>query len=251
MFEGAIHTEKMGTHHIRTIDSYKLSKRNQDIQLTHQHRRSGMIVFTDQDITQPQCNSLKNTCQVSTLVKRYLKSDSLTCGSTINGVSQQVQQKIDSQNNKLNQHAKRQTGCPASKVVMPVGVAADCTYISKYGGSQAALKQILANYNSATQVYESSFNFGLGVVLVKLFEVCGGTDSGAVLDFNQQCSAGYTINSRLSDFANWRGKKTADSAGLWHLMSTCNSGTTVGINYHSSSIPINNQILNQSLMIIH
>jgi hypothetical protein len=46
--------------------------------------------------------------------------------------------------------------------------------------------------------------------------------------FNVQCSSSYTINQRLSDFSSWRGSQNAD-AGLWHLMSNCSTGPTIGL----------------------
>lgn len=226
----------LGTHHIRTIDSYIISRRAEDIPLST-HRRAGMIIYNDIDpkkaITAKYDYMSANTCPVSELIKRAnIQSHPTTnsCGAESIKVSKEVRKQMDQANAQSDGSIhKRQTGCPAAKVIMAVGVVADCNYISKYGSTQAALKQILANYNSATQIYESSFNFGLGVIAVKMFPVCDGTDNGLPLVFNQICTSTYTINQRLSDFADWRGKKEADSAGLWHLMSTCNSGSTVGI----------------------
>lgn len=240
IFEGAFQSYQLGTFHIRTIESYIKSRRAIDIDVipsSESHRRAGMILWSDVDSTNIAVGDYKwtsqNTCPVSEFSKRSApipSEPSLSCGSDGVSISPDVQAKLDQFYSKgsgsLN---KRQTGCPAAKMVMPVGVSADCTYVQLYGGTQGALKQILANYNSASQVYASTFNFGLGVVLVKLFTECGGTDNGIALTFNQQCSVSYTISNRLSDFAHWRGQKAADNAGLWHLMSQCNSGATVGI----------------------
>lgn len=47
--------------------------------------------------------------------------------------------------------------------------------------------------------------------------------------WNVACTGSITLNDRLSIFSDWRGKKGADGAGLWHLMSGCPTGTEVGI----------------------
>lgn len=47
--------------------------------------------------------------------------------------------------------------------------------------------------------------------------------------WNVACSESVTLNDRLSIFSQWRGDKGDDSAGLWHLMSGCPTGSEVGI----------------------
>ncbi len=46
--------------------------------------------------------------------------------------------------------------------------------------------------------------------------------------WNVACTDSVTLNDRLSLFSQWRGTKS-DSAGLWHLMSGCPTGSEVGI----------------------
>ena len=70
------------------------------------------------------------------------------------------------------------------------------------------------------------FNVTLGLRKVVVM------NSSVTLPFNQPCSDAYLINNRLSDFAYFRGKNaTSDDAGLCHLMSTCNSGSIIGLAY--------------------
>jgi Mlc titration factor MtfA (ptsG expression regulator) len=102
-----------------------------------------------------------------------------------------------------------------------MGVAGDCTYVANYGGTQEALKQILSDWNQASALYESTFNVALKVVALKLATVCGDTNEIPALTWNKDCTSSYTINRRLSDFSYWRDKKSADKAGLWHLMTKC------------------------------
>ena len=37
------------------------------------------------------------------------------------------------------------------------------------------------------------------------------------------------MNDRLSSFSSWRASKGDDGAGLWHLVTKCNSGSQVGV----------------------
>lgn len=56
-----------------------------------------------------------------------------------------------------------------------------------------------------------------------------GDFNGEQLPWNRLCTETYEINQRLSDFSRWRGEKPADRAGLWHLMTQCNTGPSVGV----------------------
>ncbi|KAG0287611.1 hypothetical protein BGZ98_004585, partial [Dissophora globulifera] len=123
------------------------------------------------------------------------------------------------------------TGCPTNRLVNYMGVAADCAYVRSYGGQPAARKQIFADFNTASGIYESTFNVALGVISLNITsENCPPTPVKGE-EWNQECSTAYTIDQRLSDFSFWRGQngRSDDGAGLWHLMTKCNSGPVVGI----------------------
>ncbi|KAJ3078816.1 hypothetical protein HK102_004222, partial [Quaeritorhiza haematococci] len=288
MFEGVFTTSTHGMHHIKSIESYKLSKRSVDVDVASPlsrpelHRRAGMIIFRDMDdelslnwsnipstSSSPLSSSSFNddlngyrwfdmvdqgraavtassavvaangTCpyqHANTLTKRAItSSDVHTCG-TVDGNRDALEQylKVLEQKGKLE---KRQgnvgpTGCPASRMVLFMAAAADCTYIQRYGGQEQALKQILTDFNTASAVYESTFNIALGLIEVKLVQACGNNNENPPLTWNQPCSEQYTINDRLSDFSEWRGAKQkiqADQAGLWHLLTQCSSGASVGV----------------------
>ncbi|KAI8606319.1 Metallo-peptidase family M12-domain-containing protein [Dissophora ornata] len=123
------------------------------------------------------------------------------------------------------------TGCPTNRLVNYMGVAADCAYVRSYGGQEAARKQIFADFNTASGIYESTFNVALGIITLNITsENCPATPVVGE-EWNQDCSTAYTIAQRLSDFSFWRGQggRSSDGAGLWHLMTKCNSGQVVGI----------------------
>ncbi|KAG0328083.1 hypothetical protein BGZ99_006256 [Dissophora globulifera] len=128
------------------------------------------------------------------------------------------------------------SGCPTDRVVNFIGVAADCTYVRAYGGLEGARKQIFADFNTASGIYESTFNVALGIVSMQIQSMnCPSTPVKGVL-WNQECSVDYTINDRLSDFSFWRGQsnRTQDGAGLWHLLTNCKSGSIVGLAWTKS-----------------
>ncbi|KAG0348450.1 hypothetical protein BG004_005179 [Podila humilis] len=122
-------------------------------------------------------------------------------------------------------------GCPANRLVNYMGVAADCAYVRSYGGMAGARKQILADFNTASGIYESTFNVALGVISLNIESENCPTTVDPAKAWNQDCSASYGIDQRLSDFSRWRGEagRSNDGAGLWHLMTKCNSGSVVGI----------------------
>ncbi|KAK3846493.1 MAG: Metallo-peptidase family M12-domain-containing protein, partial [Linnemannia gamsii] len=121
------------------------------------------------------------------------------------------------------------TGCPTTRMINYMGVAADCTYVRSYGGLSNARKQIFADFNTASGIYESTFNIALGIIAVEIESMnCPKTPVKGKA-WNQECSTQYTINDRLSDFSYWRGTRPKDGAGLWHLMTQCSSGPIVGI----------------------
>ncbi|KAM0790766.1 hypothetical protein ACM66B_004616 [Microbotryomycetes sp. NB124-2] len=128
-------------------------------------------------------------------------------------------------------------GCPKSPQIVFVGVAADCTYTTRYGGQTGAREQILADFNQANALYQRSFNMSLGIIELNVQSGSCPTSSSQVdpnNPWNVGCqeggSPGVSLNDRLSIFSQWRGDKGgADGAGLWHLMTNCSTGTEVGV----------------------
>lgn len=128
-------------------------------------------------------------------------------------------------------------GCPKQQMIVYVGVAADCTYTSAYSSADAARQQILNTFNSASALYQTSFNVSLGIVELNVQSGACPTSSAQVDQsnpWNVGCEEGgppgLSLNDRLSVFSQWRGSKGGgDSAGLWHLMTNCSTGSEVGV----------------------
>ncbi|KAK4336486.1 hypothetical protein RTBOTA2_005291 [Rhodotorula toruloides] len=135
------------------------------------------------------------------------------------------------------------TGCPKQNVVLFVGVAADCTYTTTQRSSDAARQQILSNFNSVSALYQRSFNVSLSIIKLAVMNLTCPSLSSQVdpsNPWNLLCQSGSTgragssigvdLNTRLSIFSQWRGDKGAqDGAGLWHLLTKCQTGSEVGV----------------------
>ncbi|KAG8768597.1 hypothetical protein FRC12_005463 [Ceratobasidium sp. 428] len=120
-------------------------------------------------------------------------------------------------------------GCSKTQKIVYMGVAADCTYTSRYGGTANATTMILNDWNTASSLYKSTFNISLGIVELAIQDsACPATSPTPNPAWNVPCSDSVTLNERLSLFSAWRGQKS-DGAGLWHLMSGCPTGTEVGV----------------------
>lgn len=125
------------------------------------------------------------------------------------------------------------TGCPTTKQMALVGVVADCTYIAEFANQEAARSHVISQFNSASAVFESTFNITLGIkslVIPSGGATCPGT-APSTAAWNLPCTNSATINDRLNLFSSWRGQKdrTGDGNAFWTLLTNCKSGSAVGL----------------------
>lgn len=120
------------------------------------------------------------------------------------------------------------SGCPTTRRVALVGVATDCTYTAAFNSTAAVRANIINVINSASQVYESSFNITLGLQNLTISDPsCPNTPSTAA-PWNLGCSDSINLQDRLNLFSSWRGDRK-DNNAYWTLLSTCGSGSAVGL----------------------
>ncbi|KAF2141306.1 uncharacterized protein K452DRAFT_327015 [Aplosporella prunicola CBS 121167] len=120
------------------------------------------------------------------------------------------------------------SGCPTARKVALVGVATDCTYTASFNSTESARQNVINVMNSASDVYESTFNITLGLRNLTVSDPsCPGTQQAAT-PWNQDCSDSITIQDRLNQFSEWRGTKQ-DTNSHWTLLTTCNTGSAVGL----------------------
>jgi hypothetical protein len=81
--------------------------------------------------------------------------------------------------------------------------------------------------NSASGVYERTFNITIGLRNLTISDAACPTTASDATPWNTDCSGG-DIDHRLDLFSRWRGS-TGDNNAYWTLMSTCNTGSAVGL----------------------
>ncbi|KAF2806159.1 uncharacterized protein BDZ99DRAFT_422504 [Mytilinidion resinicola] len=136
-------------------------------------------------------------------------------------------------------------GCPTTRKVALVGVATDCTYTGSFNNTETARQNVITQMNSASSLYESTFNISLGLANLTVSEAsCPGTPPPA-MPWNQACSSTVDIQARLNLFSAWRGSQT-DSNSHWTLLSTCNTGSAVGLAWLGQACVTGSQSSNSS-----
>ncbi|PVU99667.1 hypothetical protein BB560_005470 [Smittium megazygosporum] len=135
------------------------------------------------------------------------------------------------QSSTFNDSAAIAEGCSVNKKILYMGAAADCNYLKLHGSSDAARSQILSNWNQASAVYERQINVALGLIYMDIVDGGCPTSIDPKRAWNRVCSTDYPISSILSDFSSWRGQRSDDGAGLWHLMTNCPTGSDVGLGW--------------------
>ncbi|PGH07382.1 hypothetical protein AJ79_06284 [Helicocarpus griseus UAMH5409] len=121
-------------------------------------------------------------------------------------------------------------GCPRTRKVALIGVATDCSYTQTFDSQQQARENVISVVNSASEVYEQTFNISLGLRNLTVFPPdCPATPPTST-PWNVGCggSGSPDINQRLNMFSSWRGQQRDDNA-FWTLMTDCSSGAEVGL----------------------
>ncbi|KZZ98923.1 ADAM protease ADM-B [Moelleriella libera RCEF 2490] len=130
-------------------------------------------------------------------------------------------------------------GCPGTRQIALLGIATDCSYTAQFNSTDDLRQHLLSVVNTASRLYEQSFNIALRLQNLTVSDAnCPrtGSGSGSSTPWNLACSgsgSGSTgsvgISTRLSLFTDWRRGLGADGNAVWSLLTTCNSGSTVGI----------------------
>jgi hypothetical protein len=120
-------------------------------------------------------------------------------------------------------------GCPNTRMVALMGVATDCTYTGDFASEAQAKENIIKQVNSASDLYESTFNITLGLAKLVISKAnCPGSAPDAA-KWNVGCSGNTTIDNRLNLFSEWRGQQGSDGLAFWSLFTTCETGSSVGL----------------------
>lgn len=137
------------------------------------------------------------------------------------------------------------SGCPGTRKVALVGVATDCTYTGQFNSTESARQNIITQMNLASNLYERTFNISLGLQNLTISDAsCPGTPPSTT-PWNQPCSDSVDITRRLNLFSAWRGTLRDDNSH-WTLLSTCNTGSEVGLAWLGQVCVSNSQTTNSS-----
>ncbi|KAF5667269.1 ADAM protease [Fusarium heterosporum] len=119
-------------------------------------------------------------------------------------------------------------GCPTSRRVALIGIAADCSYTAEFGSVQDARDNIISQVNIASQVYEDAFNTALAIQNLTISDPSCPSNPPRSMPWNLGCTANADISDRLNLFTQWR-SRLRDGNAVWSLLTACRSSTTVGI----------------------
>jgi hypothetical protein len=118
-------------------------------------------------------------------------------------------------------------GCPDTRQIANIGIMTDCTYTASFNSSDSARRYILNMVNTASVVFENSFNISLSIQSLTISDdECSSSGS----TWNAPCSEG-DLNSRLQAFSSWRGSVN-DNNAYWTLLTGCSAnGGEVGVSW--------------------
>jgi hypothetical protein len=249
LFEGAF-TIMHDHHHVLLRSSY-MQTRHEFSPYAEDTGEEYMVIFRDSDIGQPVRSELKRSAGVdrscsadrlpfntdpqhpvfssmlkrdagywgsmsvsSLLGKRQLDTPGIPGGGNSGGVN-------------LRSTIGNTAGCPTTRKVALIGVATDCTYTTSFPSQDDVRSNVIQQINSASSVYESTFNITLGLRNLTISDAeCPGTPPAAT-PWNIPCG-NTTIDDRLNDFSQWRGSRN-DTNAYWTLLSNCPTGAEVGL----------------------
>lgn len=254
LYEGAFSLYH-DNHHIQLARNYMRTRHPLDPELEHRDH-DFMVVYRDSDIISDQ-----DTAYARTELKRGLSyQDGFACSSDFLGFNNAPDHPVyTSMLKRSDAHwgsmsfaslfAKRQTdsttggngagvnlistigqtaGCPTTRKVALVGVATDCTYTAEFNSTESARENVITQMNTASDLYERTFNISLGLQNLTISDSsCPGTPAETT-PWNQACSDSVDIQGRLNLFSAWRGT-LQDNNSHWTLLSTCNTGSAVGL----------------------
>jgi hypothetical protein len=248
LFEGTF-TVVHDSHHVLLSSNYMQTRHELDPWLEPSHE-DYMVVFRDSDISQEEIRGeLKRrdddvfSCSAHTLkfnrdpthpvYTAMLKRDVGFWGSA-SRASLFGKRQIDtvpsggnSGGVNLKSSIGNSAGCPTTRKVALIGVATDCSYVASFNSSETARQNVINQINSASAVYEKTFNITLGLQNLTMTDGnCPGTAS-AVTPWNIGCG-NTTITDRLNTFSQWRGERN-DTNAYWSLLTNCPTGAEVGL----------------------
>lgn len=233
VFEGSFTIDGV-SHHIQLRQDYELLKSYQDAEIEEPGLPTSMVVWSDRELSPQVAKRSANT---------WYKQDATTCGAdlldrglyTDNERSLWKRQTLrgDTGSSFVTQAQLIRTigstaGCPQQREVAIIGAAADCNFAQRFNSTATARASIIAAFNSASALYEDSFNISLGLGQILISDQSCEAAASSAAPWNTACSTSVTIADRLNQFSAWRGRQS-DSYAAWSLLTTCSTDTEIGV----------------------
>jgi hypothetical protein len=225
LFEG-VFTVNGINYHVLSRDHYQRVKTDYDVDV---EEVGEMVVFRDSDMCHDDEHIQTHTCSHDSLeynsnlshpIWQNRFADVFTPLDELDLFKRDDTGGMTGSSNYIN-NIGSPSGCPSTQQIVYMGIALDCNYIATYGSTDAARTQVLNDWNQISALYKSTFNISLGIVELVVQNSTCPTMAVAGTEWNVGCSQDLSLDQRLSKFSEWRGKRSDDGVGLWHLMSAC------------------------------
>lgn len=210
LLEGAYFVDGF-EHHIQTDATYRRMRSEQDASRTAADQPYNVVWRYVDD-------------KGGVLAKR----DEATCGLGMEAAGDlERRQRGGDTTDSLLRSLGSTSGCPSTRAIALLGIATDCSYTAQFSSEQDLRSNILTQVNTASRVYEAAFNVELRVLNITISDAnCPTGDNG--LSWNRACASSLSISDRLNEFSLWKAGFD-DGTAAWTLLTSCTSGSTVGI----------------------
>lgn len=127
------------------------------------------------------------------------------------------------------------SGCPKTKKVALIGVATDCKMTDYFSDNTTVTAKVAAKdyviniVNTASSLYEESFNVSIGLRNLTINKESCPTSDNEATPWNVDCASG-NLTWRLNEFSKWRADNQ-DSNAYWTLMTGCATDSEVGVSW--------------------
>ncbi|KAJ4316053.1 hypothetical protein N0V84_008052 [Fusarium piperis] len=116
-----------------------------------------------------------------------------------------------------------------------LGIAADCTYAAEFDSLTDVQSNILNQINTASQVYEDTFNIALRVMNLTISDRNCPVNAPKTAPWSRGCTAKESVADRLSLFSKWSTNLNDEinhvRPAVWTLLTACNSESVVGMSW--------------------
>lgn len=228
-FEGAFSVDG-DVHHVQTASNYRRTRHPEDPQMTSS-QRFHLVVRKDSEVMRDEGELRRSKSATASCGYHTLEFNQQGAEGQHPLVKRQDDFRGDMDRFDTTDTIGDTSGCPSSRRIALVGVATDCTYTSSFDSLEDVRANIISQINTASQVYEDAFNISLRLANLTISDGECPSPAPSSAAWNLPCSDGANVEQRLELFSRWRSRFEDERVALWTLLTTCNTGSTVGISW--------------------